>query len=41
MQKVRAFVKDKGIRLVDFFNEFDHNHNLKVTRDEFLIGIKV
>lgn len=39
MEKVLMYVKDNGIRLVDFFNEFDVNHNLKITREEFILGL--
>jgi len=39
-EKVKAYIRDNGLRIVDFFNEFDKNHNLKITKEEFIIGIK-
>lgn len=40
-EKVKSYVKENNLRMVDFFNEFDLNHNLKITREEFTSGLEV
>jgi len=39
-EKVKSYVKENNLRMVDFFNEFDLNHNLKITREEFTSGLE-
>lgn len=37
---LKKYVEDKNYRLVDLFNQFDKDHSLSVTRDEFRQGLK-
>ena len=37
---LKKYVEDKNYRLVDLFNQFDKDHSLSVTREEFRTGLK-
>jgi len=34
-------MEENNLRLVDFFNQFDEDHSMSVTRDEFKKGVEV
>jgi len=40
MVKLRNYIVENDLRLVDFFNEFDQDHDMTVTREEFQQGIE-
>ena len=39
--KLRNYIEKHNLRLVDFFNKFDKDHSMSVTREEFAQGIEV
>ena len=41
MSKLRNYMEENNLRLVDFFNQFDQDHSMSVTREEFKTGIEV
>ena len=41
MTKLRNYMEENNLRLVDFFNQFDQDHSMSVTREEFKIGVEV
>ena len=41
MTKLRNYIEENNLRLVDFFNQFDQDHSMSVTRDEFKTGVEV
>jgi len=41
MTKLRKYIEDNNLRLVDFFNQFDEDNSMTVTRDEFQRGVEV
>lgn len=41
MVKLMKYIEKHNMRLVDFFNKFDTDHSMSVTREEFVQGIKV
>nr|CAB3263531.1 leucine-rich repeat-containing protein-like [Phallusia mammillata] len=40
MSKLRQYIEDNNLRLVDFFNQFDEDHSMTVTREEFQKGVE-
>ena len=41
MVKLKNYIDKNNLRLVDFFNKFDKDHSMSVTREEFAAGIEV
>ena len=41
MTKLRNYMEENNLRLVDFFNQFDEDHSMSVTREEFKKGVEV
>lgn len=41
MVKLRNYIEKNNLRLVDFFNKFDKDHSMSVTREEFTEGLEV
>jgi hypothetical protein len=39
--KLRNYIEKHHLKLIDFFNKFDKDGSMSVTRDEFQEGIKV
>ncbi|PAA66046.1 hypothetical protein BOX15_Mlig009974g1, partial [Macrostomum lignano] len=40
MMKLRNFVEKRGMKMIDFFNTFDKDRSMSVTREEFLEGLE-
>ncbi|XP_076812047.1 uncharacterized protein LOC143458996 [Clavelina lepadiformis] len=40
MTKLRKYIEENNLRLVDFFNQFDQDHSMSVTREEFQQGVE-
>lgn len=41
MIKLKNYIEKNNLRLVDFFNKFDKDNSMSVTREEFAQGIEV
>lgn len=37
---LKKYVEEKNYRLIDLFNQFDKDHSLSVSREEFRLGLK-
>ena len=38
---ITQYIEKQNLRVVDFFNSFDKNKNLKICAEEFKRGVKV
>ena len=41
MTKLKKFAEKAGLRLVDLFKQFDRDNSWTITREEFILGVRV